>query len=58
MLKKGNKPNKEPTLYIGIILPTDLRKQLIITTPLNKKKMRIEAKSGYLKYEKSIILIK
>ena len=53
MLKKGNKPNKEPTLYIGMILPTDLRKQLIITTPWNKKKIRIEAKSEYLEYENS-----
>ena len=53
MLKKGNKPNKEPTLYIGIILPTDLRKQLIITAPWNKKKIRLEAKSEYLEYENS-----
>ena len=28
MLKKGYKPNKEPILSIGMILPTDLRKQL------------------------------
>jgi len=53
MLKKGNKPNKEPTLYIGMILPTDLRKQLIITTPWNKNKIRLEAKSEYLEYENS-----
>ena len=52
-VKKGNKPNKEPTLYIGIILPTDLKKQLIITAPWNKKKIRIEAKSEYLEYENS-----
>ena len=35
-----------------MILPTDLRKQLIITT-LEKKKIRIEAKSEYLEYENS-----
>ena len=51
MLKKGYLPNKEPTLSIGMILPTDLRKQLIITTPRNKEKIRIEAKSEYLEYE-------
>ena len=54
MLKKGYLPNKEPTLSIGMILPTDLRKQLLVTTPWNKKKIRIEAKSKYLKYEKVI----
>ena len=53
MLKKGYLPNKEPTLSIGMILPTDLRKQLIITTPWNKKKIRIEAKSEYLEFENS-----
>ena len=53
MLKKGYLPNKEPTLSIGMILPTDLRKQLIITTPWNKKKIRIKAKSEYLEYENS-----
>ena len=53
MLKKGDKPNKEPTLSIGMILPTDLRKQLTITIPKEKKKISIEAKSEYLEYENS-----
>ena len=53
MLKKGYKPNKEPTLSIGMILPTDFRKQLIVTIPWQKKKISIEAKSEYLEYENS-----
>ena len=53
MLKKGNKPNKEPTLSIGMILPTDFRKQLTVTIPWKKKKISIEAKSEYLEYENS-----
>ncbi len=60
MLKKGYKPNKEPTLSIGMILPTDLRKLLTITIPKEKKKISIEAKSEHLEYEnfkkKEIIL--
>ena len=60
MLKKGYKPNKEPTLSIGMILPTDFRKQLIVAIPWKKKKISIEAKSEYLEYEnckkKEIIL--
>ena len=51
MLKKGYKPNKEPTLSIGMILPTDFRKRLIVTTPSRKKKIRIEAKLKHLEYE-------
>ena len=51
MLKKGYKPNKEPTLSIGMILPTDFRKRLIVTTPSKKKKIRIEAKLKHLEYE-------
>ena len=53
MLKKGYKPNKEPTLAIGMILPTDFRRQLIVTIPWQKKKISIEAKSEYLEYENS-----
>ena len=53
MLKKGDKPNKEPTLAIGMILPTDLRKLLTITIPKEKKKISIEAKSEHLEYENS-----
>ena len=53
MLKKGDTPNKEPTLAIGMILPTDFRRQLIVTIPWQKKKISIEAKSDYLEYENS-----
>ena len=53
MLKKGYKPNTEPTLSIGMILPTDLRKQLIVTIPWEKKKISIESNSEYLEYENS-----
>ena len=53
MLKKGYKPNKEPILSIGMILPTDLRKQLIVTIPWKKKKISIESNSEYLEYENS-----
>ena len=53
MLKKGYKPNKEPTLSIGMILPTDLRKQLTVTIPRQKRKISIEAVSESLNYENS-----
>ena len=43
MLKRGDKPSQEPTLSIGMILPTDLRKRLIVTIPNGKKKIKIEA---------------
>ena len=48
MLRRGDKPSKEPTLSIGMILPTDLRKQLVVTIPRKKNKIKIEAKSEYL----------
>ena len=53
MLRRGDKPSKEPTLSIGMILPTDLRKLLTITIPKEKKKISIEAKSEHLEYENS-----
>ena len=53
MLKKGEKPSQEPTLSIGMILPTDLRKQLIVTIPRGKKKIKIEAISESLIYKNS-----
>ena len=37
MLRRGDKPSKEPTLSIGMILPKDLRKQLVITIPRKKQ---------------------
>ena len=45
MLKRGDKPNHEPTLSIGMILPTDLRKRLTVTIPRQKRKIKIEAVS-------------
>ena len=53
MLKRGDKPNQEPTLSIGMILPTDLRKRLIVTIPRGKKKIKIEAISESLIYKNS-----
>ena len=40
MLRRGDKPSKEPTLSIGMILPEDLRKQLVITIPRTQNKNR------------------
>lgn len=53
MLRRGDKPSKEPTLSIGMILPKDLRKQLVITIPRKKNKIKIEAKSDYLLHKNS-----
>ena len=53
MLKRGDKPIQEPTLSIGMILPTDLRKQLTITIPGEKKRIKIEAISKSLIYKNS-----
>jgi len=53
MLKRGDKPIQEPTLSIGMILPTDLRKRLTITIPEEKKKIKIEAISKSLIYKNS-----
>ena len=53
MLRRGDKPSKEPTLSIGMILPKDLRKQLVITVPRKKNKIKIEAKSDYLLHKNS-----
>ena len=53
MLKRGDKPSQEPTLSIGMILPTDLRKRLIVTIPREKKKIKIEAISESLIYKNS-----
>ena len=53
MLKRGGKPSQEPTLSIGMILPTDLRKRLIVTIPREKKKIKIEAISESLIYKNS-----
>jgi len=53
MLKRGEKPSQEPTLSIGMILPTDLRKRLTITIPEEKKKIKIEAISKSLIYKNS-----
>ena len=53
MLKRADKPIQEPTLSIGMILPTDLRKQLTITIPEEKKKIKIEALSKSLIYKNS-----
>jgi len=53
MLKRGDKPNHEPTLSIGMILPTDLRKRLTVTIPRQKRKIKIEAVSESLIYKNS-----
>ena len=53
MLKRGDKPIQEPTLSIGMILPTDLRKRLTITIPGEKKQIKIEAISKSLIYKNS-----
>ena len=53
MLKRGDKPIQEPTLSIGMILPTDLRKRLTITIPGEKKRIKIEAISKSLIYKNS-----
>jgi len=53
MLKRGDKPSQEPTLSIGMILPTDLRKRLIVTIPKGREEIKIEAISETLIYKNS-----
>ena len=48
MLVKGKKPNSEPLISVGLILPIDKQNSIIIHNDLDQKKYIIESKNDHL----------